>query len=103
MGNYSHIKQTINEVNKLLKLEKNIFKKIRPIEKPIARFIANFDSSWEVRVLKYISFLISIMILVHGILLQNQIILLVVGNMAINMQKILQVGILIIKMVRKIL
>ena len=50
--NYSHINKTINEVNKLLKLEKNIFKKIRPIEKPIARFIANFDDSWEVRVLK---------------------------------------------------
>ena len=52
MRNNSHINKTINEVNKLLKLEKNIFKKIRKIEKPIARFIANFDTSWEVRVLK---------------------------------------------------
>ena len=52
MRNNSHINKTINEVNKLLKLEKNIFKKIRPIDKPIARFIANFDTSWEVRVLK---------------------------------------------------
>ena len=52
MRNNSHINKTINEVNKLLKLKKNIFLKIRPVDKPIARFIANFDDSWEVRVLK---------------------------------------------------
>ena len=31
---------------------KNIFSKSRKLDKPIARFIAKFDNSWEVRVLK---------------------------------------------------
>ena len=31
---------------------KNIFSKSRKLDKPIARFIAKIDNSWEVRVLK---------------------------------------------------
>ena len=33
-------------------LKKNIFGKSRKLDKPIATFKANFDDSWEVRVLK---------------------------------------------------
>lgn len=34
------------------KLKKNIFGKMRKLDKPIARFICSFDRDWEVRILK---------------------------------------------------